>query len=109
MSTPPLLRKMNERQVGELVIYNRRIIEPLSQCCVAHSFPNNDKAAAAAAAMNEVADWFGIIKTRAEGGRPNCQDELERIAIANGGKLGDGAGQETYDRCTSVVQRKEQL
>jgi len=107
MNTPPLLRKMNETQVGELVVYARRVIEPLTGCCVAHSFPDNKKAIAAARAMNEVADWFGIIKTRSEGKRPNCQAEIERIAIEHGGKLGDGAGQSTYDRCASVVSTKE--
>lgn len=107
MSTPPLLRKMNETKVGDLIVWNRRIVEPLTGCCVAHSFPSNEKAIAAAGAMNEVADWFGIIKVRAEGKRPNCQDEIERIAVEYGGKLGDGAGEATYNRCASVVSQRE--
>lgn len=91
MASPPLLRKMNETRVGDLVVYNRTIMEPLTDCRVASDFPTNDAALAAAREMNEVADWHGIIKTLAKGERPNCQDELKRIAAAHGGKLSGNA------------------
>lgn len=74
--TPPLLDRMMSHQVGELVVRRDRIIEPRTGCRVAHSFPSEQAAINAAQEMNEVADWFGLIKTRSEGNRPNCQDEL---------------------------------
>ena|ERR1700686_4810501 len=91
MVSPPLLRKMNETRVGHIVVYNRVIYEPLTDCVVARGFPDNDAALAAAREMNEVADWHGVIKTLARNERPNCQDELKRIAEAHGGKLSDNA------------------
>jgi hypothetical protein len=109
MNTPPLLRKMNETQVGDLVVYGGTIIEPLTGCVVGRGFPDKRAAMAAAKEMNEVADWFGILKTRAEGNRPNCQDELQRIAEVHGGKLGDGAKHQdgTEALCAAAVARVE--
>jgi len=89
-NTPPMLRKMMETPVGDLVVYGDRIMEPRTGCCVGRDFPSKEKAIEAAKAMNEVADWPGIIKTRAEGRSPNCQDELRRIAENFGGKIADG-------------------
>lgn len=91
MSNRPLLRKMNETQVGDLTVYNRTIYEPLTGCVVAQMFPDNTAAIVAAREMNGVADWRGIVKTLAKGERPNCQDELKRIAETHGGKLSDNA------------------
>ena len=102
--TPPLLRRMNESRVGELAVYNRRIIEPRTDCCVASGFPSNEAACAAAAEMNDIADWIGVIKARAEGRKPNCQAELERIAQAHGGQLGHGANADTMVRCAAAVK-----
>lgn len=104
--TPPLLRKMTELRVGELVVRRDRIIEPRTGFRVAHGFPSETKAIDAAREMNEVADWFGILKTRAEGGRPNCQSELERIAEAHGGKLADG-NPASDARCREIVRQVE--
>ncbi len=104
MSTPPLLRKMFEDRVGDLVVYRDRIVEPRSMCCVARGFPSHESALKAAAEMNEVADWIGVLKARSEGRRPNCQGELQRIAEAHGGKLGDGAGEATYQACAKAVK-----
>lgn len=86
-STPPLLQKMLEREVGELVVRRTTIYEPRTGCRVARDFPTEVAAINAALRMNEVADWFGLLKSRAEGHNPNCQDELQRIAEAFGGKL----------------------
>jgi len=99
----PLLRKMLERQVGDLVVRRDRIIEPRTGLRVAGSFPNEAAAIAAATEMNEVADWVGLIKVRAEGGRPNCQDELRAIAERHGGKLGDGGGEGSEVVCAKTV------
>jgi hypothetical protein len=108
MTTPTLLRKMNEIPVGELIVYGDRIIEPRTGCWIACGFPNKAKAIAAANEMNEVADWIGVIKTRAEGGRPNCQDELKRIAEAHGGRLSDNAKDfDTEARCAAAVAKIE--
>jgi hypothetical protein len=57
--------------------------------------------------MNEAADWVGVIKNRATGGRPNCQDELERIAGAHGGKLGTGGGERIEKVCAEVAAKIE--
>lgn len=103
-STPPLLRKMMEDRVGDLVVFRDRIVEPRSMCCVAHSFPSREGAIKAATEMNEVADWVGVLKARADGRRPNCQVELQRIAEANGGKLGDGSTDDTVRRCAEVTK-----
>ena len=91
MSTPLLLRKMKETRVGDIVVYNSTIFEPMTDCCIARYFPTNAAALACAREMNQVADWHGIIKTLAKGERPNCQDELKRIAEAHGGKLSGNA------------------
>jgi hypothetical protein len=88
--TPPLLRKMLERQVGELVVMRDRIIEPKTGCRVAYDFPNEAAAVNAALRMNEIVDWFGLIKARADGHQPNCEAELNRIAEDFGGKLANG-------------------
>ena len=90
-SIPPLLRRMMERQVGDLVVRRDRIIEPKTGCYVARDFPNEAAAINAALRMNEVADWIGILESRAAGNQLNCQDELRRIAEDFGGKLADGA------------------
>jgi hypothetical protein len=81
----------NETCCGDIVVYNRTIIEPMTNCVIARNFPTDEAAMAAARAMNEVADWHGIIKTLARKQRPNCQDELERIAAAHGGELSRNA------------------
>ena len=107
MTTPPLLQKMLEVPVGELVVRRDRIIEPKTGCRIASGFPSQQSAIAAATAMNEVADWFGILKTRAEGKRPNCQGELERIAKAYGGQLGGGATVVTQRICVRAVAARE--
>lgn len=91
MSSPPLLRKMNEIRIGEIVVYNRTILEPMTGCRVAYDFPTKEAAVNAAHEMNEVANWHGILKTLARGERPNCQDELKRIAQSHGGKLSSNA------------------
>ncbi len=103
--TPPLLRRMNETAVGDLVVYGDRIIEPKTGLRVAGNFPSNQKAIEAATAMNEVADWPGIIKCRADGGRPNCQDELKRIAESFGGAFGDGGRGLAEEVCKSVASK----
>lgn len=105
-TAPPLLQKMLEVSVGELMVQCERIIEPKTGCRVAWGFPDKESAIAAAMAMNEVADWFGIIKTRAEGHRPNCQAELQRIAQAYGGFITLEAG-DAERRCAEVVARFE--
>jgi hypothetical protein len=87
---PPLLQRMTERQVGELVVKRDRIYEPKTGCRVAHSFPNEAAAINAALRMNEIADWFGLLKARSEGHNPNCQSELQQIAENFGGKLATG-------------------
>lgn len=109
-TTPPLLQKMFERQVGDLVVRRREIFEPKSGCRVAYEFPNDDAAEKAAAKMNEVADWFGIIKSRAGGINPNCQDELGRIALEFGGKLATGNKNSgiAEARCAEAASAAEQ-
>jgi hypothetical protein len=103
--TPPLLAKMLETSVGELVIRRDRIIEPRSGCCVARYFPTKEAAIAAAKEMNEVADWTGVLKTRAQDGMPNCQTELERIAEKHEGKLATGGGSLSAAICQRAVGR----
>ena len=103
-STPPLLERMMELRVGELVVYRGRIIEPRTRCAVAKDFPSDDAACKAAAEMNEVADWVGVLKARADKRRPNCQAELMRIAEAHGGKLADGSDHRTTLLCAEVTK-----
>lgn len=106
--TPGLLKRMTERRVGELIVMRDRIIEPRTERRVAHGFPNEGAAVKAAEEMNEVADWFGIIKARAEGMKPNCQEELRAIAERYGGKLSDGAsGAGLEELCAKVVAAVE--
>jgi hypothetical protein len=105
--TPPLLRKMSEARVGDLVVRKDRIYEPQTGLRVAHSFPTHEAAVAAARAMNEVADWFGVIKTRAEGRLPNCMDELRRIISEHGGTIADGGGIAPEAICADTVSRIE--
>jgi hypothetical protein len=105
--SPPLLRKMNEVAVGELRVYHTTIIEPLTGLVVAKGFPNGAAALQAAVEMNEVADWFGILKVRAEGRNPNCQDELQRIATKYGGELATNATTATHARAAAVVKQRE--
>lgn len=107
MRTPPLLQRMIERQVGDLVVRRDRIIEPITGCRVAYDFPSEAAAINAALRMNEVADWIGLLKTRAERQRPNCQDELRQIAEAFGGKLADGATDRTEAVCAAAISRIE--
>ena len=104
MTTPPLLRKMLEVPVGELVVRRDQIVEPLSGCRVASGFPNQEAAIAAAREMNEVADWVGILKTRAEDRRPNCQDELKAIAERHGGSLSENGHGGAIELCARAVQ-----
>jgi hypothetical protein len=107
MTTPPLLKKMLVVPVGEIVVRGSAIVEPVSGCFIAAGFPSKAAAVKAAEEMNAVADWIGIVKTRAGGRSPNCQPELQRIAEAHGGRLSDGGGKlgETY--CAAVVSRIE--
>lgn len=106
--TPPLLDRMLKTPVGELVVFNNKIImEPRTGCTIARDFPNKEAAIKAAEAMNEVADWVGVIKTRAEGGRPNCQDEIERIVREHGGSMGGKADAATVAKCAIVVKQIE--
>jgi hypothetical protein len=105
--TPPLLRKMLEIPIGDIIVRGNSIVEPVSTCRIAHGFPSKDAAIKAAQEMNEVADWIGIVKTRAEGRSPNCQDELRRIAEAYGGVLSDGGGQLGEVFCAAVVAKIE--
>jgi hypothetical protein len=100
--------KKHSFDVGALKVESRRrgaftITEPLTDCCVAKGFPTEMHAAAAAKEMNKVADWAGIIKTRGQGRRPNCQDELERIVESFGGKLAYGATAATRAICADVA------
>ncbi len=106
-STPPLLRKMMETVVGDLVVLRDRISEPKSGLMVASGFPDHSAAIAAARQMNEVADWFGVLKARADGRNPNCIDELERIAAAHGGVLGRKSPKEGAAICAETVARYE--
>src|SRR5258705_631210 len=76
------------RKIGHLGF---TIYEAMSGLRVARGFPTAMHAANAAKEMNEVADWLGILKQRAEGGRPNCEGELRRIAESYGGYLRGGA------------------
>lgn len=89
-NTPPLLQRMMERKVGELVVFKTTITEPRTGFRVAYDFPTESAAANAALRMNDVVDWFGVIKARAEGKSPNSQAELERIVADFGGKLATG-------------------
>lgn len=106
--TPPLLQRMTEHKVGELIVRRDRIIEPRTGCRVAHSFPNEAAALIAAREMNEVADWFGVIKARSEGRPLNCQGELRAIAERHGGLLADGGkGMGVEGMCARVVAAVE--
>lgn len=107
MTVPPLLQKMMEVPVGDLVVRRDCIIEPKTGCRVASGFPNRASAIAAATEMNEVTDWFGVIKSRAEGHRPNCQSELERIANLHGGSLYLRQVPGTEKLCAAVVAQME--
>jgi len=107
MSTPPLLSKMLEVTVGDLIVRETRIVEPRTNCTVARNFPSREKAIAAAREMNEVADWVGVLKTRAEGKRPNCQAELRRIAETHGGSFAENANVATHMLCAAVVESIE--
>lgn len=100
----PLLKRMMEQKVGDLIVRKDRIYEPLSGCRVAHSFPTEQAAIAAATEMNEVADWVGVLKTRAEGNQPNCQDELERIIKAHGGEIASGSNETIERHIASIVR-----
>jgi hypothetical protein len=106
-NTPLLLQMMNGRPVGDLLVRRNEIIEPLTGCRVAGGFPNMVSAVNAALRMNDVADWLGVLKTRAAGGLPNCQDELRQIAENFGGKLSDDANKRTEDRCAEIVAAVE--
>lgn len=97
-------RKVVSVKVGDLDVGRKRITEPLTGCCIAKDFPSNEAAAAAARAMNEVADWPGVIKARAENRPLNCQPELAAIALAYGGKLAEGGGDLTTDACVRVAK-----
>lgn len=101
--TPPLLDKMLETKVGDLVVRRDRIIEPLTGCRVASGFPTSNAAEQAAKEMNAVADWPGIIKCRAEDRLPNCINELDRIAQKHGGQLGRGANENTVAACARAA------
>lgn len=88
-SAPPLLQRMNERRVGDLLVRYRDIIEPRTGLGVARDFPSEVAAISAATEMQMVADFTGLIKVRAEGQRPNCQQELAGIAQKYGGLFCD--------------------
>ncbi len=107
MNTPPLLKRMLDVSVGDIVVRGSAIVEPVSKCFIATGFPSRGAAIKAAEEMNAVADWIGIVKTRASGKSPNCQPELQRIAEAHGGKLSDGGGIVGQDYCAAVVARIE--
>ena len=109
-NTPPLLQKMFEREVGELQIRYNAIYEPKSGCRVAYDFPSEAAAINAALRMNEIADWFGVVKARSEGLNPNCQDELKRIVEDFGGKLStgnnrSGLAESACSRAVAAVER----
>ena len=109
MRTPPLLQRMMERKVGELVVFRNRIIEPQTGCRIAYDFPSEVAAMNAALRMNEIADWIGVIKVIADGRQPNCKSELIQIAEAFGGKLATGATERTEAVCAKVAIRIEKL
>jgi hypothetical protein len=100
---------MFEREVGELVVRRSTIYEPKTGCRVAYDFPNEAAAVNAALRMNEVVDWFGVIKTRAEGHSPNSQGELRRIAEDFGGKLATGNARSGFaeSACANAVAAVE--
>lgn len=105
---PSLLQRMMERTVGDLLVRRRGIYEPLSGRCVARDFPSETAAVNAALRMNEVTDWIGVLKTRANGRSPNCQSELEEIAKNFGGKLATGAkGTSVEEHCARIVRAYE--
>lgn len=87
------MARSSEVRVGAIVVRGRTIYEPLSDTVIARGFPSQQNALCAARAMNEVADWLGVLRTRAAGRRPNCQDELAEIARAWGGTLGTDGGE----------------
>lgn len=106
--TPPLLQRMMERQVGELIVKRNYIYEPKTGCRVAHSFPNEAAAINAALRMNEIVDWFGLLKARSEGYSPNCQGELQQIAENFGGQLATGNQDRMAENlCAQVVAEVE--
>jgi hypothetical protein len=107
-NTPPLLQRMTERQIGELIVKRTYIYEPKTGCRVAHSFPNEAAAINAALRMNEIVDWFGLLKARSEGHSPNCQHELQQIAENFGGKLATGNHDKLAERlCADAVAAVE--
>jgi hypothetical protein len=108
VTIPPLLSRMLRVAVGDVAVtHDGRIVEPKTDCLIASGFPDQEAAISAAKEMNEIADWFGIIKARAAGHRINCADELERIAAAHGGFLGREASQKTKRVCADVVAQYE--
>ena len=98
-------------QIGDLIVSYPpyRIIEPITNLVVAEGFSKEADAIAAAHEMNGVADWFGVIKTRAQGGRPNCQDELSRIARSYGAELGTYRSKGVPQICAEVVAHMEKM
>lgn len=109
MRTPPLLQKMLERKVGDLVVFRNKIMEPQTGCRIAYDFPSEVAAVNAALRMNEIADWSGIIKVIAAGRQPNCKGDLMHIAEAFGGKLATGATERTEEVCAKVAIRIEKI
>ena len=105
--------RQRELQVGPLIVHDKmgsaQITEPLSGCRVADGFPTLLQAAAAAKEMNDVADWIGLLETRSEGGRPNCQDELARIAASYGGALSGNATAATQVACARGVAKANEI
>jgi len=100
-------RAAKDLHVGPLIIRGLRIVEPLTGCTVAHGFQTCMHAADAAKEMNEVADWLGVIKTIADGKRPNCQDELARIAESYGGRLAGRGSSASRAACAHAAEMAE--
>lgn len=97
--------------VGQLVVHRRRcegwsVREPISRVYVAWNFGTRQAAVAAAREMDEIADWWGIVKLVARGEKPNCGGVVLAIIERHGGnRVGPSAGVRAH--CARVVAQRE--
>lgn len=100
-------RIITPEPVGDILVYGTTIIEPLTNATIARGFPSHEAAVLAATQMNEVADWVGVLKARAQDRNPNCVEELADIAKAWGGELSRSQGVGFPEKCAAIVARLE--